>query len=278
MSNTVDVQRVLNAIGEPTRFRILELLSTRPHAVGEVATALGALQPQTTKHLQALEAAGVVQVHRLGRRRVARLNRETLARVATYFADLTRADEDDAALEDYQRAIAAEQARLAQGDTTRVLRFERDLPADAPTVWRAWTDPDRAAQWWAPRHFSVAAFEFEPRAGAPIRIVLREGDGAEHESRGRVERVGPGRLVFSLAPTDPVGAPLFVARHTLAVTGQARAHLRLDIEVSGIREEAAPAVAGLRPGWEQLLDALDASLRVRRATPGIGSGPGFGTP
>lgn len=266
MSNAeVDVQRVLNAVGEPTRFRILELLSSRPHTVGEVATALGTLQPQTTKHLQALEAAGVIRVHRLGRRRVARLNRETLARVASYLAELAPADADDAddfALENYQRAIATEEARLAQGETTRVLRFERDLPADAPTVWRAWTDPARAAQWWAPRHFSVTAFDFEPRAGAPIRIVLREGGGAEHESRGRVERTAPGRLVFSLAPTGPAGEPLFAARHTLAVTGQAPAHLRLDIEVSAIREEAAPAVAGLRPGWEHLLDALEALLQA----------------
>ena len=44
----LDVQGVLQAIGEPTRFRIIELLATRPHAVGEVAEALGALQPQTT--------------------------------------------------------------------------------------------------------------------------------------------------------------------------------------------------------------------------------------
>jgi uncharacterized protein YndB with AHSA1/START domain len=263
MSNAaVDVQRVLHALGEPTRFRILELLSTRPHTVGEVATALGALQPQTTKHLQALEAAGVIRVHRLGRRRVARLDRETLTQVATYLGGLARTQEDDAALDDYQLAIAAEEARLAEGDTARVLRFERDLPSDAGSVWEAWTDPTRAAQWWAPRHFAVGAFELEPRASAPIRIVLREGGGAEYESRGRVERVGPGSLVFTLAPVDPAGEPLFQARHILTVTGRDQAHLRLDIEVSGARDDAAPAIAGLRPGWEQLLDALDRFLRA----------------
>ncbi|MFD2082810.1 Uncharacterized conserved protein YndB, AHSA1/START domain [Actinopolymorpha cephalotaxi] len=260
-SKEVDVQQVLNTVGEPTRFRIIELLSSRPHAVGEVATALGALQPQITKHLQALEAAGVIRVHRLGRRRVARLDRETLARVAAYLGGLARADEDDAALDDYQRAIAREETRLAEGDSTRVLRFERDLPADARSVWEAWTNPARAAQWWAPRHFSVRVFDFEPRAGASIRIVLAEGD-AEYESRGHVERVGAGRLVFSLAPVDPAGEPLFEARHDLVVTGEDRAHVRLDIEISAVREDAAPAVAGLRPGWEQLLDALDAFLRT----------------
>lgn len=259
---TVDVQRVLSAVGEPTRFRILQLLASRPHTVGEVAAALGSLQPQTTKHLQALEAAGVVRVHRLGRRRVARLQRETLAVVAAHFADLARADRDDVALDDYQRAIATEAARPSADDAARVLRFERDVSAEARSVWRAWTDPARAARWWAPRHFSVGAFELEPRVGAPIRIVLREGDAAEYESRGQVERVLPGQLVFSLAPVDQVGKPLFQARHTLTVTGTNPAHLRLDIAVSGVRRDAAPAVAGLRPGWEQLLDALETFLQA----------------
>lgn len=261
MSTVVDVQRVLSAIGEPTRFRILEVLATRPHAVGEVATAIGALQPQTTKHLQALEAAGVIRVHRLGRRRVARLDRQTLARLAAYFGELGRPGEDDDALGDYERAIAGEETRLADGDARRSLRFERDLPADPATVWEAWTDAARAAQWWAPRHFTVGAFELEPRAGAPIRVVLREGE-ATYESRGRVEDVGAGSLVFWLAPVDPAGEPLFAARHTLAVTGGDHAHLVLDLDVTDVRPEAAPAVAGLRPGWEQLLDALEAHLRA----------------
>lgn len=254
-----DVQRALAAVGEPTRFRILELLAARPYTVGEVAEAVGALQPQTTKHLQVLAAAGVVRVHKLGRRRVARLDRAALARLGRYFARLAESDPDDAVLDAYESAIRAEPT----GDGRRVLRFSRTVPAPAGEVWTAWTDPARAARWWAPRHFTVGAFEIAPRARAPIRVVLRDGDSAEYESRGRVEEVERcRRLVFTLAPVDEAGTPLLSARHTLTIHGGRPTRMDLAIEVSDVRPEAAPVVAGLEPGWSQLLDALAAFLRT----------------
>ena len=264
-----DVQAVLHVVAEPTRFRIVELLATRPHTVGEVAAGLGALQPQTTKHLQALEAVGVIRVHRLGRRRVARLDRETLARLADYFATLHHAAPadtvlDTTVLDDYQRAIVREQGRLSRGDDTRVLRFTRNLPATADSAWQAWTDPELAAQWWAPRHFTVVSFDLQPHVGGEIRLVLREGDGAEYESRGQVEETDTGRLVFTLAPVDPSGQELFQARHTLTIAGNDPAVATLTIEVSDARPDAAPAIAGLEPGWQQLLDQLQDLLRKSR--------------
>ncbi|WOP18465.1 SRPBCC domain-containing protein [Raineyella sp. LH-20] len=263
----LDIQRALYTAGEPTRFRILELLATRPHTVGEVADALGALQPQTTKHLQALEAARIIRVHRLGRRRVARLDRETLAHLATYFHGLAAPDPDDSVLDDYQDAIAREMARPSGQNAGPVLHFERVLPASAEDVWRAWTDPQQAAAWWAPRHFRVTAFELEPSAGAPIRIILREGDGAEYASRGQVVDARPGRLVFTLAPVDSAGEPLFHALHTLTITGTDPATVTLLIEVSDVRTDAASAIAGLEPGWRQLLDALDTYVRHPDSSP-----------
>jgi hypothetical protein len=75
--------------------------------------------------------------------------------------------------------------------------------------------------------------------------------------------VGPGRLTFSLAPIDTAGEPLFEARHILTLTGAERTTARLVIEVSHPRPEAAPAIAGLEPGWHQLLDRLDQFLCTR---------------
>ncbi|GIL28212.1 SRPBCC domain-containing protein [Actinocatenispora comari] len=252
----VDIQRALAAVGEPTRYRIVELLAARARTVGEVTEAIGALQPQTTKHLQTLAAAGVVRLHKLGRRRVARLDRATLQRVAEHFSRLAESDPDDDVLDRYEAAIATETAR-APGE--RVLRLHRTVRASAATVWAAWTQPQQAARWWAPRHFAVETFDLAPRAGAPIRLVLREGDHARYESVGRViEADVDRRLVFSLAPVDQAGTPLFSAEHTVDIhqnrTGTTT--VTLLIRVSDVSPEAAPAVAGLEPGWTQLLDAL----------------------
>jgi uncharacterized protein YndB with AHSA1/START domain/DNA-binding MarR family transcriptional regulator len=251
---SLDLQRAFAAIGEPQRFRIIELLAASPRTVGEVAEALGALQPQTTKHLQVLEAAGVIRVHRLGRRRVARLDRDAFAQLAAYLARLAQPSPDDAVLDAYDAAIVRE---TAEPRRDRTLTWQRSLRATPDAVWHAWTEPAVARTWWAPPHFEVAELALEARAGAPVRIALREPGGGEYESRGRVIDVDPGRrLVFELAPIDEAGEPLFRAVHTLELAPGAATVLTLEIAVTGIRREAASAVAGLEPGWNQLLDAL----------------------
>lgn len=258
---TLDVQRALAILGEPTRLRIVELLAEEARTVGEVAAALGALQPQTTKHLQALEAAEIIRIHRLGRRRVARLDRAAMGQLADWFTTLAAADADDAELDRYEDAIRAEATRSEEDTGTRTVHLTRSLAASRIAVWDAWTIPSLARGWWAPRHFSVEAFDLTPDAGTPVRVVLREGDSATYESRGRMDSVDPGRtLVFTLAPVDAAGDPLFAAQHILSLDGDGPVELDLRIEVSNVRAGAEAAVAGLDQGWHQLLDALEASL------------------
>jgi uncharacterized protein YndB with AHSA1/START domain len=140
-----------------------------------------------------------------------------------------------------------------------MLRLHRTVRASAATVWAAWTQPQWAARWWAPRHFRVETFDIAPRAGAPIRLVLREGDSARYESAGQVTEADAGRrLVFTLAPLDQAGTPLFSAEHTVDIhqNRSGTTTVTLLLRVSDVSPEAAPAIAGLEPGWTQLLDAL----------------------
>jgi uncharacterized protein YndB with AHSA1/START domain/DNA-binding MarR family transcriptional regulator len=260
----MNVQRVLAAIAEPTRFRIVELLASAPRTVGEVASELGALQPQTTKHLQAMEAAGVITVHRLGRRRVASLRRETFEQLAGSLGVFVAALPETATLEAYQHAIAAEEARSTGHDeATRIIRFTREFAAPPADVWRAWTDPELLRQWWAPEHFEAVVCEIEAVAGAPIRIVFGEADGAEYLATGRVLVAVPGHeFRFELAPLDGAGQPLFTATYAVGFAGDGHTELALEIHVSSVRPEAAPAIAGLEIGFPQLLAQLDSVVRT----------------
>lgn len=61
------------ALGEPNRLRIVELLRSRPHAVGEIADALAMRQPQVSKHLRVLGVAGLVAAEADHRLRIYRL-------------------------------------------------------------------------------------------------------------------------------------------------------------------------------------------------------------
>ncbi len=251
----MDVQQALAAIGEPTRFRILSLLAAGPRTVGEVASAIGALQPQTTKHLQLLESVGVLDIERLGRRRLARIDRDALRELADWLGALATATPDDVALERYAASVRS------VGSTVDI-RLDRTLAARPDVVWRAWTDPGEAARWWAPRHFEVLRCAVSPHRDAPVELVLREGDGAEYTSAGIVRSVDPGRrIVFDLSPVDTAGRPYVDvavdARFDPDGDGTA---LRVHITAEGA-DGAAEMLAGLEPGWSQQLDRLGELLR-----------------
>jgi len=67
-----------NAIAEPRRRHILELIGGDERSVTEIAEALEIAQPSVTKHLQVLRDVGLVRVRREGRRTMYRINAETL--------------------------------------------------------------------------------------------------------------------------------------------------------------------------------------------------------
>ena len=256
---------LLAALAEPNRLRIVELLDVAPRSVGEVASALGLRQPQTTKHLQTLERAGVVTVHPLGQRRIYALRREPLGELGDWLDGLVRERPADAVLADYRHAVETEIA-LARRDPAwavgRVLRFVRELPATPSEVWSQWTRADRVAAWWSPEHFTVAACELDPVVGGRLRIALEEGDGTRHDSTGRFLRVRePERLEFELTPLTADGRPLFSADYEVSLRGEhARTRLALEIRITTSSAEAAPAIAGIELGWGQLLDKLTRAL------------------
>lgn len=60
----------LDALGEPTRRRIFELLRDGPTAVGELAARLPVSRPAVSQHLRVLERAGLVTHRKAGTRRL----------------------------------------------------------------------------------------------------------------------------------------------------------------------------------------------------------------
>jgi DNA-binding transcriptional ArsR family regulator len=79
-----------NAIAEPRRRHILELIAADERSVGEIADALELEQPSVSKHLQVLLNVGMVTVRRDGRRTLYRTNAETLRTVHDWCAMFAR--------------------------------------------------------------------------------------------------------------------------------------------------------------------------------------------
>ncbi len=74
------------ALADPTRRQILDMLRERPRLVGELVDALGMSQPGISKHLRVLREAGLVHVRQDAQRRWYELRLEPLIEVDTWLA------------------------------------------------------------------------------------------------------------------------------------------------------------------------------------------------
>ncbi|WP_282780998.1 MULTISPECIES: metalloregulator ArsR/SmtB family transcription factor [unclassified Nocardia] len=258
------MDRIASVLGDAARWRMVELLAERPRSVGELAQLTGLRQPQTTKHLQTLARAGLVTVFPLGQRRVYALETSPLHDLAQRLRELAdtaaaHADERDA-LAHYRAAIdtetrAAQRDRWADG---RDFRFERTLAAPRDLVWRYWTDAALLGSWWSPPSLRVAACVLDAEPGGRVVLDYRDAEGTHYRSAGRVEAAtAPEHLVFDLSVLDASGAVSFTGHYDLTLTEVADGtRLRLHLTLTDTAVAAAPYVAGIETGWNQVLGRL----------------------
>jgi DNA-binding transcriptional ArsR family regulator len=62
------------ALGDPSRFAIMQCLAERPRAVGDLAEQLPISRQAVSQHLRVLKDAGLVAAQAVGTRRIYRLN------------------------------------------------------------------------------------------------------------------------------------------------------------------------------------------------------------
>ena len=78
MARAATTTDAFNAVAEPRRREILDLLVDGERPVGDMVGQLGMSQPLVSKHLRVLREVGAVEVREEGRRRLYRLNAEAL--------------------------------------------------------------------------------------------------------------------------------------------------------------------------------------------------------
>ena len=78
MARAATTADAFNAVGEPQRRAILDVLARGEQPVNELVHVLGLPQPQVSKHLRVLREVGAVDVRQEGRQRLYRLNGRAL--------------------------------------------------------------------------------------------------------------------------------------------------------------------------------------------------------
>jgi DNA-binding transcriptional ArsR family regulator len=76
------------ALGDPNRRAIVELLSAAPRSVGDLAASMPISRPAVSRHLRLLKHAGLVTEEAVGTRRIYRLHDEGVAAVQAYLLEV----------------------------------------------------------------------------------------------------------------------------------------------------------------------------------------------
>ncbi|MCC6603442.1 MAG: winged helix-turn-helix transcriptional regulator [Anaerolineae bacterium] len=90
MARTSTTHDPFNAIAEPKRRELLDLLGTQELSVNEIVARLGWTQPMVSKHLGVLKQVGLVSERRDGRQRFYRTNAEQLKPIYDWVAPFER--------------------------------------------------------------------------------------------------------------------------------------------------------------------------------------------
>ena len=90
MARTPTTHDPFNAVAEPKRRQVLEVLGTQELSVNELVERLGWNQPMVSKHLGVLKEVGLVSERRAGRQRLYRVNAERLKPIYDWVAPFER--------------------------------------------------------------------------------------------------------------------------------------------------------------------------------------------
>jgi DNA-binding transcriptional ArsR family regulator len=108
MARVATTADAFNAVAEPRRRQILDVLASGERPVNELVELLDLTQPQVSKHLRVLRTVGLVTSREEGRQRVYRLNGQPLKDIHDWVKQYERTwnerfDALDVVLEDLKR-------------------------------------------------------------------------------------------------------------------------------------------------------------------------------
>jgi uncharacterized protein YndB with AHSA1/START domain len=162
------------------------------------------------------------------------------------------------------------------------LVISRTLAAPRDLVWKAWTEPERLAQWWGPKGCTIRVAKLDVRPGGMFHYAMQFKP--DHDIWGRFvyrEIESPERLVFVNSFSDATGGitrapfpqlgdswPLEIL-NTLTLTeqgGQTTLTLR-GSPINTTDEEHKAFVgmlASMQQGWSGTFEKLEAHLAGAR--------------
>jgi uncharacterized protein YndB with AHSA1/START domain len=83
----------------------------------------------------------------------------------------------------------ANKRAAAPAEQTLVIKRTFDAPRDL--LWKVWSDPVQAKNWWGPEGFTAPVVELDVRPGGKWRAMMRSPDGKELWQHGVYREIVP---------------------------------------------------------------------------------------
>ena len=125
----------------------------------------------------------------------------------------------------------------------------REFDAPRGLVFRAWTEPEHIARWWAGNRGVVTSVEVDLRVGGAWRYAMQAHGGAEVAFHGEFREIVAGERIVSTEVFE--GAPDGEALNTIRFIDQgARSTLELLIRLGSREERDMVLATGMTDGME----------------------------
>jgi uncharacterized protein YndB with AHSA1/START domain len=151
---------------------------------------------------------------------------------------------------------------------TRVFDAPRDL------VFKAWTDPEQLARWYAPRGCAIHFSRIDLRPGGTFHSCIRTSDGHDCWCTGVYREIAaPERIVFTMVAADENGSPVEPAdvgmdpdwpRETIVTVTFAELGRKTELTLRQTVSESLAKRTGAHPSWIEMLDRLAEDLGGRQ--------------
>ncbi len=209
MARAATTADAFNAVAEPRRRQILDVLAGGERPVNDLVALLGLAQPLVSKHLRVLREVGLVDVRDEGRQRIYRLNGHSLKPIHDWVKNYERSwtERFDAAgcrvggTQGERRkemvAVTSSGTAVVTLPTDTQILITREFDAPKHLVYKAWTTPELIKRWWSGDRGEVTSVEVDLRVGGTWRYVMVANGGFEVAFHGEYREIVPNERVVT---------------------------------------------------------------------------------
>jgi uncharacterized protein YndB with AHSA1/START domain len=148
---------------------------------------------------------------------------------------------------------------MTEAGTAQEITITRVFDAPRELVWKAWTEPERLADWWGPHGWTnpLSQITMDVRPGGRFRVVsVSDENGTEMPSQGVYQEVvEPERLVLE-EPAEQSWHEGAVTVVTLTDLGDGRTEVVLHATINTTDEMRAQAEHGIEGSLDRLAEHL----------------------